>query len=479
MLTREGWWCGVVAAAVAAVLVLAVRCEGVHWPCEPHGHYYRDTQMCICNREQQQLARGQLVYAFDPPVSSTGFNKNCCKHCFCGDPWAIVRNTFIGKRNHHADVRPLAIRDDREAVLQDMRVRRAVADDATSSNSRSHNNNVDLNIAVSLGAFDELQPRFPSCVVPGYDAEAQVTEEEGVALARSFVDGCASKWEWARQFHNPINRDTLVLSSWMSFRPDTQRYNTLGCTNPAYIAGWYESIMTMGLRAVVLHDCLSPGLVAALQNDNITFERVEHDMSSNIHFKQSPYDVRFVLYSEYLRRSEQQHLTHVLMTDMSDVRFRRDPFSAMRARPDVEIFIGAETLSFRHNPYVSEYLEWCAPAYAPLLHHPAFQHTIPPNCGVVGGQYASTVRLLAHVVKLYKQRTYEKHACMEPWERSCDMAMFAIALMTGYETLHEDVIADDGSWAALQQPFRFDSGVPFTSPFTLHVSSPPYYVIHK
>ncbi|EGD78947.1 hypothetical protein PTSG_01920 [Salpingoeca rosetta] len=449
--------------------------EGKYPSCMGRGYFYND-DICVCHPGYHSIGLWSDVYSMgNSGVSRHGYARSCCRHCYCTPPgWPELMSTaHVGKRNHHADVRPLAIRDDREAVLQDMHVRRAVADDATSSNSRSHNNNVDLNIAVSLGAFDELQPRFPSCVVPGYDAEAQVTEEEGVALARSFVDGCASKWEWARQFHNPINHRAVVLAAWVTFRPDGQRNHTISCHDIGYIAQWYESVMTMGLPAILFHDCASPRLVDALTNHLVRFEKVQLDPSSDIHFKQSPNDVRFVLFKEYLDRSDAVY-DFVLMTDLHDVRFRRDPFSAMRARPDIEIFIGADRYAYKNNPFTWEVLEWCAEAYGQLPYEPWFGDAMTLNCGVVGGKYDAVLRLLTHVVKLYSEREFEKHSCREPWQRYCDMAMFAIALMTGYETLYADPATTPPTHL-----YRYDSGPPFTSFFADETPSQPYYVIHK
>ncbi len=39
----------------------------------------------------------------------------------------------------------------------------------------------------------------------------------------------------------------------------------------AYIKGWYESVVTLGLRAVIFHDGLSREFTERLQTVNISF----------------------------------------------------------------------------------------------------------------------------------------------------------------------------------------------------------------
>ena len=151
----------------------------------------------------------------------------------------------------------------------------------------------------------------------------------------------------------------------------------------------------------------------------------------------------------------------------------------MRARDDIEIFIGQDRLAYKNNVYTWEVLEWCAPAYAHLPYDPRVGERMTLNCGVVGGKGSAMRRLLRHVVALYRNRRFERHMGIDPWERYCDMAMFAIALMGGYETLHEDVWLTPANVATLNFPYRYDSGPPFTSHFLRHSTDLTSYVQHK
>merc|ERR1719326_2304030 len=115
--------------------------------------------------------------------------------------------------------------------------------------------------------------------------------------------------------------------------------------------------MNLGLQAVVLHDCVPSALQRVLENDRFKFVESHPDPTSRVSFNQSVYDVRYVLFSEYLSRIDaSKHYDHVLITDIGDVTFNKDPFAAMRARPDIEIFIGSDRFTFKNNIFTRETL---------------------------------------------------------------------------------------------------------------------------
>ena len=111
--------------------------------------------------------------------------------------------------------------------------------------------------------------------------------------------------------------------------------------------------------------------------------------------------------------------------------------------------------------------------YASLPDLPWYGNTFAVNCGVVGGSTRTLMALLQHVVALYADRDFATE-CGEAWDWPCDMALFGVALMTGYRTLHED-----SAVVPPVQMYRFDSGLPFTSHFGMYDPGIAQYVIHK
>eukprot|EP00043_Microstomoeca_roanoka_P006154 m.60677 g.60677 ORF g.60677 m.60677 type:complete len:460 (-) comp13297_c1_seq2:441-1820(-) len=448
------------------LLLLHSTCKGaygLHHPCSPRGSYIADS-VCRCHSPYTPRGLNVIQFHSNGEPQGLGYNTKCCRHCQCILESERLRYLHVGERNKHHEVRPFHIDDDQAELYKDIMVRM----------SKQQEGDDGAQTPQGLGDFNGLRGKFPSCD-PHTARTASADVDGAIGAATAFLEGCKSKWTWARQFHNPLNKHARVLAAWFTFRVDGQRHMQVSCTDVSYIASWYESVMTLGLYATVLHDCLDPKLISVLENDYIKFSRVDHNTSSAIHYQQAPNDVRFVLFEEYLAHY-QDPLKFVLMTDLHDVRFNRDPFSAMRARQDIHIFVGADRFAYKHNPFTWEILEWCAEAYGQLPLNPVFGNAMTLNCGVVGGQYGEVRRLLQHVIRLYRDRQFRKNGCYESWQRYCDMAMFAIALMTGYETLHEDIWLASGG---LRQPYRYDSGPPFTNLFSSGDDAFPSYIIHK
>ena len=308
-----------VVTALGLILGLIGPVSSSYESCEPRGYWKKPT-LCMCKKDMEALA---MVRVFTRDATGAknafGFFTTEVSHGRCVDWRWESKQDHVGKRNHHPAVRPLHTRDDRESLLQDDKVRTALDDH---------------NITTFLGSFDRLQHWFPSCKPPKMASE-QPTLEAGARIARDFVQGCSSKWLWARQFHSSKDLNSVILAGWLAFRPDSQRLQTISCNDPGYLAEWYESIMTLGLRAIVFHDCVPQEVVSVLQNSLVSFKRISINKTSQIHADQTPNDVRFVLFSEYLESTDAS-FDHILATDMHDVRYSRNKDSWRGAGGDWE-----------------------------------------------------------------------------------------------------------------------------------------------
>ena len=125
-----------------------------------------------------------------------------------------------------------------------------------------------------------------------------------------------------------------------------------------------------------------------------------------------------------------------------------------------------------------ESIDWCAPSYGQLPREPWFGERMALHASVVGGQQFSVLTLLDHMIKLYKDRNFSKVRCFEPWQRPCDSAILSVALMLGYETLHEDPWEGEllGRLPRLQHRYKHVSGAPFTHIEDRH---PNYIILHS
>eukprot|EP00124_Ichthyophonus_hoferi_P001100 Ihof_evm1s51 gene=Ihof_evmTU1s51 len=118
---------------------------------------------------------------------------------------------------------------------------------------------------------------------------------------------------------------SVVFACYFSRKKDPQRGSMLGSDNFDYIEKWYESVKKLELEAVIFHDGLSPDFIASYSTSTITFMRVNlGERSTN--------DERFFFYRDYL--ADHLEITAVVMTDISDVVFRMNPFELMMVMGD-------------------------------------------------------------------------------------------------------------------------------------------------
>ena len=112
----------------------------------------------------------------------------------------------------------------------------------------------------------------------------------------------------------------VVLSTYFTLKKDPQRGRYKKTNSYSYISAWHKSLTKLGLRGVVFHDGLDSSFIDSVK-PKMHFEKV-------VLGKRSLNDDRYFHYLQYVEKHP--HLTHILMTDIADVTFKRDPFELMR-----------------------------------------------------------------------------------------------------------------------------------------------------
>ncbi len=172
-----------------------------------------------------------------------------------------------------------------------------------------------------------------------------------------------------------------VVAVMMSKKPDAQRGSYVTDTL-SYMKPWLNSVNATGLKGVVLHDGLPESVVSEASTKNIRFEKCG---ASNLP----------ILYHRHFAAMEYiSTLTdpYVIITDIADVAFRRDPFELIHAKAsETRLFIGSELKTLGKtrclmNDMVEQYqkTEFC--------------QRMVVNPGIVGGtvsQVLSFLRLVA------------------------------------------------------------------------------------
>ncbi len=115
----------------------------------------------------------------------------------------------------------------------------------------------------------------------------------------------------------------LILSTYFVTKPDPQRGHYWKGNDFSIIETWYNSVMKFNLNAVVFHDHLSQEFIDKYENENIKF------IYSGLVERLSCNDERFFIFASYLRFAAIKP-DNVLITDISDVEFLRNPFKLIK-----------------------------------------------------------------------------------------------------------------------------------------------------
>ena len=138
-----------------------------------------------------------------------------------------------------------------------------------------------------------------------------------------------------------LKGSAVIFSTYFCGRPDPQRNVFVQNDAYDYIKPLYESVYKLGLNCIIFHDGLSNDFVEQYSTSSIKFVQVKlGNLSLN--------DERYFLYYEYILRFG-QHFTQVIMSDISDVVVRKDPFPLLSDHPRL-LFTGRSNISLiKHN----------------------------------------------------------------------------------------------------------------------------------
>ena len=201
---------------------------------------------------------------------------------------------------------------------------------------------------------------------------------------------------WLRAYKQQRNEHyDVIFTSYFTSAVDPQRSLHKQPNRYSYLSKWLISLKEQHLRAVIFHDGLNQGFMDRLSGvySNISFHQVTslNGRSTN--------DARFYAYHNYLKRHPE--IRRVLMTDISDVVFQRNPFDFMNLLGDL-LYIGRDIDIFPDMlsmPWLSTRLAKCFGNYS-VLHgdlHDMMRLAIVYNAGVLGGSRHIAMALLARI----------------------------------------------------------------------------------
>ena len=197
-------------------------------------------------------------------------------------------------------------------------------------------------------------------------------------------------------FCNEVPQDEVILTTYLTSKPDPQRNIVVAPNDFSYMEGWYQSVMELGLHAIIFYDNLDPEFVKAHTNSNVSFVECQlGDLSLN--------DERFFLYLMYLHKYR-VYIKSIFITDISDVIFIKSPFDLVKG-PNTyrKIYVGRNNTNRMYHSninlsridYISNVYKWKFPLnffWSPIY-----------NAGIIGGRIDVILYFLFHFCDLMKR----------------------------------------------------------------------------
>jgi hypothetical protein len=171
-------------------------------------------------------------------------------------------------------------------------------------------------------------------------------------------------------------RKNLILATYLAGIYDVNRGEVLPKDDISIIEKWAESIVELGLQAVVFHNSLSENSIAKYAS-NIQFVKVQFDEKYNTNI------FRYFLYNNFLKTNA---VDNVFITDITDVVVVNNPFvQPLFIHNSSSIFCGDEP-KLLGNDWMydhSAHLRTKINDYASYEEN--FKTAALLNCGIVGG----------------------------------------------------------------------------------------------
>lgn len=131
-----------------------------------------------------------------------------------------------------------------------------------------------------------------------------------------------------------------VVTVMMTTKPDPQRGAPIAGDLLHYMNPWWTTVNRVGLNGVVLHDGLPTDFIRTATTKHVKFHRCPPGEFPILHLRH--FSVR-----DFLEKCDDEF---VLITDVSDVAFKKDPFPLIRENcHHSSLFIGSETKTIGAN----------------------------------------------------------------------------------------------------------------------------------
>lgn len=195
--------------------------------------------------------------------------------------------------------------------------------------------------------------------------------------------------------------DSVILTCYMTSKPDPQRNIFQENNSYEYIKPWYESMKMANIHGIIFYDKLSKEFIDKYQTDKIIFKKCKLGLYSIN-------DERFIIYYQYLLKNPYKYVS---MTDVSDVTVNNDPANLMRDPAyENKLFVGTNVIgmgALKRTPMWFDRRAWKIDPINLKLKESGYdtvgyqKNTIQIySAGLIGGSYNNSMWLLSKMIEI-------------------------------------------------------------------------------
>lgn len=185
-----------------------------------------------------------------------------------------------------------------------------------------------------------------------------------------------------------MNKTEVVLTCYITSKVDPQIKSYQQNNNYDYMKPWYESMIKQDLHGIIFYDNLSEDFIEEYETDNIIFIKCQIG-------KFSINDERFFIYYDFLMNND--NYNKVIMTDISDVYFNKNPFELINNNHDYKIYVGTDLIgTFLKHPMYDEWTYKLKKIKLKLSHDRQIY-----NAGTLGGCVNNITTFLKHMIDVF------------------------------------------------------------------------------
>jgi hypothetical protein len=189
--------------------------------------------------------------------------------------------------------------------------------------------------------------------------------------------------------------ENLILATYLAGIYDVNRNEVLAADDVSIIEAWAESVVELGIHAVVFHNSLSKNSIAKYKT-NIHFVKVQFNENYNTNI------FRYFLYNDFIQENE-AYIKNVFITDITDVVVVNNPFvQPLFINNPSNIFCGDEPKLLQNDWMYDHATHLRSKINDYALYEENFKTATLLNCGIVGGSITIMQPFLQKLCLIHK-----------------------------------------------------------------------------